>query len=196
MAKKNRGDSDDAVNTLSPHEIIAQIERLARMMRQGSHTQGLVPVHWEALRYLARANRFSNSPGALARYLGSTKGTVSQTVLTLEKRGLIVKSSRGSDGRGLALTLTPAALSLLAKDPQQPLIAAAGDLSGKTAKRFARAVAILLAAEIERQEEPSFGSCVTCKHLTLDDGSIRCAAFHVALEDHELSQVCVEHAGG
>ena len=70
------------------------LERLARVMRAREHEDGLNPAQREALRYLARANRFSNTPGALTRYLGATKGTISQTVMALERKGLIAKAAR------------------------------------------------------------------------------------------------------
>ena len=56
------------------------IGRLDRLMRSGVAVEGLNPAQWEALRYLARANRFSRPPAGLADYLGSTRGTVSQTL--------------------------------------------------------------------------------------------------------------------
>ena len=67
------------------------LERLTRLMRAGEHEGGLNPAQWEALRYLSRANRFSNSPIALTRFLGSTKGTISQTIKALERKGYIAK---------------------------------------------------------------------------------------------------------
>ena len=67
-------------------QLREQLERLSRLIRQQGFHEGLNPAQWEALRYVSRANRFSNSPGALAQYLGSTKGTVSQTILSLEKK--------------------------------------------------------------------------------------------------------------
>ena len=67
-------DEDDATGDL----IVWPLERLARLMRAKEHEDGLNPAQWESLRYLARANRFSNSPGALTRYLGATKGTMVQ----------------------------------------------------------------------------------------------------------------------
>ena len=66
------------------------IDRLGRLMRSGEHAGDLNPAQWEALRYLARANRFSRTPAALAQYLGSTRGTVSQTLIALEDHGRIV----------------------------------------------------------------------------------------------------------
>lgn len=62
------------------------IDRLDRLARNGEVSGDLNPAQWEALRFVSRANRFSRTPAALAEYLGSTRGTVSQTLIALEKR--------------------------------------------------------------------------------------------------------------
>ena len=70
MAKKDNKDDDDGP---LPAETLARLERLARLIRQASHGEGLIPVQWETLRYLARANRLSNSPaGPLAAWRGQS----------------------------------------------------------------------------------------------------------------------------
>jgi len=71
--------------------IAALIERIGRLLSTDAHAAGLLPVQWEVLRYLRRANRFSRTPAALTAYLGLTKGTVSQTLRALEGRGLVRK---------------------------------------------------------------------------------------------------------
>lgn len=70
----------------SVDDILILLERIGRVLQNDGHSEGLKPTQWEALRYFARANRFSRSPSALTAYLGMTKGTVSQTVGALEKR--------------------------------------------------------------------------------------------------------------
>jgi DNA-binding MarR family transcriptional regulator len=194
MAKKEKPDSDVEESSPAPTAVIADVERLARLMRQVSHTQGLLPVQWEVLRYLARANRFSNAPGAVAHYLGTTKGTISQTLLTLEKRGFVKKHTRSGDSRSISLALTPAAEALLARDPLSDLIVSVGDLGGKTARRFARAMSELLASQARRSGEPSFGNCLSCRHLNiLDDDRLQCAAFGEKLTEPELEKLCLRH---
>ncbi len=69
----------------------ALIERIGRLIGSESHANGLQPVHWEALRYLSKANRFSQTAAALTAYLGLTKGTVSQSLKALEAKGLVRK---------------------------------------------------------------------------------------------------------
>src|SRR5690242_3540631 len=101
--------------------IVYALERLARLMRGAEFGDGLNPAQWEALRFLARANRFSNSPGALTRYLGATKGTISQTVKALERKKLIEKSERPGEKRSVVIRLTPAGTQLVGRDPWSQL---------------------------------------------------------------------------
>ena len=120
------------------------LERLARVMRAREHEDGLNPAQREALRYLARANRFSNTPGALTRYLGATKGTISQTVMALERKGLIAKAARDAR-KSVRLTLTDKGRETLASDPWIELEAAVEELGGKTRRRMQRGLEQLLA---------------------------------------------------
>ena len=55
---------DDAAN-----RVAALIERIGRLVSRESHAEGLQPVQWEALRYLAKANRFSRTAAAATAYL-------------------------------------------------------------------------------------------------------------------------------
>ena len=190
MAKKAKNSG------LISAEITAeQLERLARLIRQAGHAKGLHPVQWEALRYLMRANQFSNSPGALAKYMGATKGTVSQTIQSLVKKGLVVKGARSADSRSVALQLTEQGEKLLSDDPLQGVQNAISALTNKTRKRFSKGVLEVLEAEYVRQNEPSFGSCKSCRFYR-DGGasdSDTCIKFTVDLKSSDLKLICVEH---
>jgi DNA-binding MarR family transcriptional regulator len=172
-----------------------KLERLARLMRQQGHGNGLVPVQWEALRYLSRANVLSNSPGALARYLGATKGTVSQTLLSLEKKGLIEKHARGGDARSVTLHLTQQGKKLLAEDGLLTLERDIENLSDKTRKRLDRALDQMLRAAYRRLDEPSFGTCKTCRYFREGGSGVsdQCMKVSAALTDDDTKLICVEH---
>ena len=177
-------------------EILAPLERLTRLMRAGEHEGGLNPAQWEALRYLSRANRFSNSPIALTRFLGSTKGTISQTIKALERKGFIVKSPRQDEGRSICLSLTPKGNEILKNDPLTEFSKSLDDLSGKTRRRLARGLADLLETDLKRREQPSFGVCSSCCHFRKNDeaGPHQCMLFDVNLLAAESQLICVEHS--
>lgn len=189
--------SNDDDDILPATESRARLERLARLMRQAGHAESLNPVQWEALRYLLRANALSNTPGALARYLGSTKGTISQSLLALEKKGLVQKQVRGQDSRSVSLKLTPAGLAVLAKDQLLPLQADIDGLGTKTRKRFDRAIGSLLHGESLRQGEPSFGTCLTCRYYReMASGTpAHCMKVNATVAQVETVLICVEHTG-
>src|SRR5271154_6260407 len=95
------------------------IDRLARLTRELQFVHGLNPAQWEALRFLGRANRYSRSPSTLAEYLGTTKGTASQTLRSLESKGYLERCKDCNDRRGVSLELTAEGRALLLLDPMQ-----------------------------------------------------------------------------
>lgn len=173
----------------------ASLQRLARLLRQQGHAQGLNPAQWEVLRFLARANALSNTPGAVARYLGATKGTVSQTILALEKKNLLRKSQHGADARSVRLSLTDQAHALLAKDGLATLESDIEALGPKTRRRFDRAISALLQAELARQGEPSFGTCLSCRYYreAAAGAAGQCMKVNASVADTETMFLCVEH---
>jgi len=95
---------------MSEPNLIELVERLGGLLRAHSRRQGAVlglqPVHLQVLDYLARCNRFSNTPAALTAYLQATKGTVSQSLKLLRQRGLVARRADADDRRVVRLALT------------------------------------------------------------------------------------------
>lgn len=173
-----------------------QLERLSRLIRQQGFEEGLNPAQWEALRYVSRANRFSITPGALAQYLGSTKGTVSQTLLSLEKKGLLQKVQSAADARVVLLALTSTGTEMLARDPLLSLSADIGALSGKTGRRLAKGIDEILQGQINSGKQSEFGGCRDCRHWRDRSGEdlfSRCMLFDADLAKNELSKLCLYH---
>ena len=187
------------VPVISADAIAAPLERLARLMRAGEHEEGLNPAQWEALRYLSRANRFSNSPGALTSYLGATKGTISQTLKALERKGFVSKTTREGEKRSVVLVLTPKGQDTLARDPWARLTQAAGELSDKSRRRLAKGLRALLQKELARGGHHSFGLCATCRFFRengLDAdarGPHQCMLLDEPLSQPDSRRICVEH---
>jgi MarR family transcriptional regulator, negative regulator of the multidrug operon emrRAB len=84
--------------------------------------QGLHDRDWMALRFLARANRFSRTPSALAQFVGLTRATVSQMIKDLEGRGYLERRRSPIDKRSVTLAVTPQGEMILASDPIRPLV--------------------------------------------------------------------------
>lgn len=171
------------------------IDRLERLARSGVPVLGLNPAQWEALRYLARANRFSRTPGALADYLGSTRGTVSQTLITLEQKGFVARGASRRDRRSLELGLTPAGAAALAEDP---LLALAGDIAAAadSPALLAEGLRATLRAAVARNGRRAFGICHACRHFRRAPEPSP-APYHCALLDEPLGEedslaICLE----
>lgn len=170
-------------------ELIGRLDRLARA---GERLGDLNPVQWEALRYLARANRFSRTPAALAEYLGSTRGTVSQTIIALETKGYVAKRASARDGRSVDLELTNAGRAALSEDTLGEL---AADLAaGTDASKLADLLAEGLRAALARRGGKAFGVCRTCRHFSADgtEAPYRCALLDEPLSAHDAELICVE----
>jgi hypothetical protein len=69
------------------------LERMGALIQQSVRNDaarhGLLPIHVQVLHYLAVCNRYSDLPVAIADYFGVTRGTVSQTLAVLERKGLV-----------------------------------------------------------------------------------------------------------
>jgi DNA-binding MarR family transcriptional regulator len=149
------------------------------------------------LRYLGRANRFSNSPGGLTRYLGSTKGTVSQTLKALERKGFIAKSTRPGVKRSIILSVTEKGQKALGADPWNTVAKIAEELGGKTRKRLAKGLQQVLAGALRKGGLRRFGSCPDCRFFrekgrqNEPSGPHLCMLFDAALAPPELRQICV-----
>lgn len=175
--------------------VAALVERLSRLIHNDAHEGGLKPTQWEALRFLARANRVSRSPGALTGFLGVTKGTVSQTLQALERKGLIEKTTADGDRRGVKLDLTDAGRALLADDPLGDLDASLAAMPPEARDALNVALGSLLKDMLARRGGRAFGVCRTCRHFRRDHGQGAphfCALLDAPLSPEDSEQICVE----
>lgn len=168
------------------------LERLSRVITNHAHRDGLKPTQWEALRYLERANRFSRNPSALTAYLGMTKGTVSQTLTALERKGLITKQPVPADRRNVTIELTGAARKLLKTDP---LLTIDRVVSGSTDQSLEESLRQLLSNTLQIREQQAFGACRTCRYFqqNAEGGNPhRCDLLDEPLKDSDSELICAE----
>jgi DNA-binding MarR family transcriptional regulator len=169
------------------------IERLGRLLHSELYAEGMPPVQWQALRYLARANRFSCTPTALGLYLGVTKGTVSQTVNALVRKKLVRKDPDPSDRRSLSLALTARGRMLLVRHPAQAVAQALAALPTATREALGDGLSRLLDAMLMRRGGRMFGQCATCRFFRCDAaGAHRCSLLDVPLSEADSEKICVE----
>ncbi len=177
------------------NSITTLLERLSRVLQNDAHDSGLKPTQWEALRYLARANRFSRSPGALTTYLGMTKGTVSQTLLALGRKGLVDKQATAKDRRGVKLDLTKAGEMLLASDPMLKIEISIAAMPHRASVQLAKFFEGLLKDMISQRGGRPFGVCKTCTHFRsrhLKGAPNYCSLLNERLSEIDSEQICIE----
>ena len=175
------------------------LERLTNLLRAEQRQAGmhdaLQPVHLTSLLYLSRANRYSDTPAGVTEYLGATKGTVSQSLVVLERKGLVAKRSDERDRRVIHLELTNEGRRLLAyRWPAHRLREALAELSEAQRGRFEDALRDLLTSLQRSHGSRSFGVCHTCSLFErLRDGRFRCGLTEEPLEETQTEKICREH---
>jgi DNA-binding MarR family transcriptional regulator len=180
--------------------LLEQVERLgtqarARVRRAGAE-HGLQPVHLQALMFLREANRYSNTPQALTEYLGLTKGTVSQSLLLLQRKGLIDRYADTGDKRLIRLELT-AAGELLLKGMR--FMAEWGRAARGINPARIKTAAFVLRETLQKfqakQEIKTFGVCNTCRHCRrVTQRTYLCGLTGDKLRVGETHLICREHA--
>ncbi|MFC3676663.1 MarR family winged helix-turn-helix transcriptional regulator [Ferrovibrio xuzhouensis] len=174
--------------------VIVLLDRLSRLTRELQFVDGLNPAQWEALRYLATANKYSRSPTALAEYLGATKGTVSQTLIALESKGLITRCKKTCDRRQVDLCLTDAGEAMLAKDPMRTLERAAGEMASELGPQMVKGLTRLLHDLQNRHQVADFGVCQDCSLYCVNETAEgQCGSTGETIATVEKTKICVNY---
>jgi len=178
--------------------VIAElILHLGRIAAREALVEGLTPVQWAVVRYFARANRFSRTPSAFAAFHGTTRGTASQTIKSLETQAYLTRMRSQADGRSARLDLTDKARAMLARDPLEALVCAADALPSRARSHFANGLRRMLDQVASEKGKPPFGTCESCQHLA-GDGRTRegkalyaCGFAREPLLVQELNDLCI-----
>jgi DNA-binding MarR family transcriptional regulator len=179
-------------------DVYAPIERMVALIRAEERRRcteiGLQPVHLQVLDYISRCNRYSDTPAALTNYLGMTRGTVSQTLLLLERNGYLEKTPDSQDKRVIHLTLTLQGEAILVKACPSTLYQDANEIFNKTdflnpEDSFMNA---LLALQKANQSK-TFGLCKTCQYFTVVSDGFTCGLTKQPLSDSDSEKICQEH---
>jgi MarR family transcriptional regulator, negative regulator of the multidrug operon emrRAB len=183
-------------NPLAMLQLVDRLGNLIRaeMRRLGSQ-ESLQPVHIEAMLFLNQSNRFSNTPQALAEYMGVTKGTISQSLLLLDRRGLIERYQDELDRRVVRLRLSSQGERFLLE--LQPAALWQTATRNISANRVRNSVSALRETLYELQAQSSgrtFGVCNTCVYCQRrSQRTHHCALFAERLSGPETRMICREH---
>ena len=184
---------------MKAQEALKLLDRLSHLhqayLREFSYRVGLNLRQLECLLYFNSCNRYSDTPLALTEYLGLTKGTVSQTILSLEDKGLLKKYSDTNDGRIVHLKLTRRAEKLLeqcAEDsPLEKAFSRDTDISPTLGKMLS---SVLI--EVQRtNDSKTFGACYSCSHFRRNGlgATHQCGLTKEPLSEYESLKICREH---
>ncbi len=175
------------------------LERLASLLRTEARNllfqHGLQPIQFEALHYLSICNRYSDTLMGVTDYLGQTKGSVSQTLKVLEKKGLIEKTPDKTDKRVAHMLVTKAGYNLVENIlPSSLLERANKQLSKKDAASIETSLRSLLKSMQHANNFKTFGQCATCIHnIKLSSGGHVCGLTKEALSGEDIELICREH---
>jgi len=180
-------------------EIYDFIEIMATMIgaeeRKKCTKLGLRLVHFQVLDYLMRCNKYSNTPAATANYLGMTRGTISQSLMILEKKAYIEKVPDASDKRVVHLLLLPEGIKIFSSIRPTALFARAATILEENGvfpdeKIFTQALTALQKANASK----SFGFCKTCNHFTRKSNGFHCGLTKEKLNKRDSEKICQEHS--
>ena len=161
--------------------------------------RGLTPTQGQALALL-RANPGGLRMGALARQLGVTQPTASDSVAALQRKGLVAKAPLAGDGRAVVVRLTPAGVREAAAAAAWPdfLLEAVGELSDAEQAAFLRGLVTMIRTLQEKGRIPVARMCVSCRFFRpfRHDDPARphhCAFVDAPFGDGELRLDCPDH---
>ena len=175
------------------------LERVTNLLRAEQRDSGLEtalqPVHVSSLLYLSRANHYSDTPAGVTEYLGVTKGTVSQSLLVLERKGLIAKRPDEQDHRVIHLGLTDLGKRLLDQTWPSPRVREAVEALPESRRRLlAETLRELLGSLQKANGSRSFGVCKTCSLFEVLGGDrFRCGLTSERLGEEQSEKICREH---
>lgn len=193
----------DRLSAPLPLALAAALRRLAQLTHTASWdqwaAQRLTPTQRRILELLG--SRHENlTLTAVARELGVTPATASDSVSALEAKGLVRKRRSLADGRALALMLTTEgrnSVTELAALPD-PLQAAFGSLSGTEQEMLYRTAMKMLHDLQESGALPVSRMCVRCKYFEPfrhphSPTPHHCSLVGAPLADRHLRIDCPEH---
>ena len=180
---------------MASDSVFELVSRISRLIQAEGRTSGLPAAQLEALAYVTSANRYSDTPAAVAEYFGTSRGTTSQTLLALERAGLLNRSRDSQDGRVVHLEPTPEGRRLVRKMVPPPVLRrAVANLGARGGRDLEEALRGLLLQLVRANEGRAFGVCRTCSHFRREpEGRFRCGLTQEPLSEADSNLLCREH---
>ncbi len=185
---------------MSGRETAELLLLMGRLVQAEGYHGELSPAQWMALRFFARANRFSRNPSAFAEFQATTRGTASQAIKALEAGGYLVRRRSEADGRSVALRLTDKGKDAIARDPFEALVRAMDSLDAEEQSAVHGALRRVLTTVAASGEHRHFGVCQDCEYLDEEtyrcstratQSAVECLLFGTPIEPEDAGLLCV-----
>ena len=167
------------------------IDRIARLSAADEWSDDINPTQWVALSYLARANRFSRAPSQVAEFMAATRGTVSQTLKALARKGLISEIRSALDKRWISYSITDEGTAVLNR--KTIIDEAASDLDDRIVGHLADGLEALLRQALAARGKRAFGICASCRHYKMQAAGGYCMLLQEQLTQTDSAKICHEH---
>ncbi len=171
-------------------KIRTLINRISRIDAADSWSDDLNPTQLAALSYLAQANRFSRAPSHVAAFLGTTRGTMSQTLKALARKDYVSELRTETDKRYMSYDLTVKGQA--ATKRSNPLEKALGTFNPATSDSLEHGLNIVLQTMLLVNNGRAFGQCIDCSYYQSGASKGYCALLSISLKPTETKQICHE----
>lgn len=180
------------MKTTDQKRIKELIDRIGRISAADEWTEDINPTQWSALSYLARANRFSRSPSQVTDFMSTTRGTVSQTLKALARKGLIEVIHSKQDKRSISYAVTAKGEMLFQR--KNIIETALSHLSDDEGSNLLKGLETLVRNSLILRNLRAFGICKTCVHHVSREQGGYCNLLGETLLENEINQICHEHS--
>lgn len=171
-------------------ELLVHVGRTARTEDAGS---ALTAAQWTCLRFFARANGSTRTPSGFASFQATTRGTASQIIKSLERKGLVAGTRSDRDRRSVSFDLTDHGRTMLAQDPLRDLIDVIDRLGATERNRFLTTLSRLASTLAMQRAAPAFGTCQDCSHFAASGDTAYCACMAEDLAAVDIPKLCASY---
>lgn len=175
--------------------ILRLVERISSLLKAEERRKyavlGLQPIHGQILEYLSICNSYSDTLVGVAEYLHLTKGTVSQSIQVLQRKGYLEKQPDEDDRRITHLKLLPLGEKII--EPVDYFKPAVEMSEVSDTSVLMSALEKTLAFLQKDNNLKTFGSCTTCHYFSEEEGHYLCNASDHIVYSTEVNKVCKEH---
>ncbi|WP_108483321.1 MarR family winged helix-turn-helix transcriptional regulator [Oceaniglobus ichthyenteri] len=175
--------------------IAELLVHIGRASRADTGQADLTGAQWACLRFFARANPSTRTPSAFAGFQATTRGTASQIIKSLEKRGLLARFKSATDGRSVRFDLTKQGDAVLCNDPLGDLNGLLARLERSEREAFLATLSRLSTSLAELKNIPAFGTCADCSHFTPSGDHGFCGCMAAALGAGDINKLCASFRG-